>query len=131
MIVFSPTPALADVCTGRSQPGITVTVAGQPVRIPGIEVEVCRDIGTATVTPTPSVVTSGYPCDSACLAIVIDWGSSSADQNVTVSYSIDGSGTSRTIDLPISNASDPCIFGVGFPSPPVGGCLISVDPDDF
>ena len=130
-IVFSPTPAHADICTGHSQPGITITVAGRPVRIPEMEVEICRDIGTATLTPTPRVYTSGYPCESACAAIVIDWGYSSADQTVTVTYSDDESSSSHTFRIPISNASDLCVFGVGFPSPPVDGCLIEVDPDDF
>jgi hypothetical protein len=131
MLVLSPSPAGADVCTRREQPGVTITVGGTPVRIPTIYVEVCRDVSTTGLVPTPEVVTSGYGCSTNCLAIVLDYAYSSADQDVRVTYTIDGSGTSRTVTLPISSGdgSDFCVFGVGFPAPPVGGCYISIDPD--
>ncbi|HEV2757343.1 MAG TPA: hypothetical protein VG318_16380 [Actinomycetota bacterium] len=132
MLVLGPSPAQADICTRREQPGLTVTVAGAPVRVPSIYVEVCRDISTGPLAPMPEVVTSGSACHTGCLAILLRYEYADAGQNVSVTYELDGDGSSRTVWLPIAGSSggESCVFGVGVPSPPASNCLVSIDPDD-
>ncbi|MDQ3957049.1 MAG: hypothetical protein M3273_01875 [Actinomycetota bacterium] len=130
LLTAAPQAASAATCQSRSQPGITVSVGSQSVRIPAVYVEVCVEANVDPV-PIPNVRTSGWPCESGCLAIMLDWGGSQPNSGVTVTYSIDGSGDTINGTVPFTGGwgGEFCYFGVGFPSPPAGGCFVNIDPD--
>lgn len=137
-LLVPATPANAVVtCVAHFQPGITVTVAGVPVRIPAVDVSVCVDRALAgEYLPTPNVVTGpvvgGPNCQTNCYAIWFSTGSAShPNTTVTVRVELDGTGVNRTVTVPLPGGLNSfCVFGVGFPDPPVGNCLISIDPDN-
>lgn len=130
MLVVSPTAAQAAECRSHSQPGITITVGSTPVRIPAIAFTVCAEANLDAI-PTPRVDTSGNYCVSPCLAIVLDWGAYQPNSGVHVTYSIDGSGDSQSVEVPFTGGwgGRYCYFGAGVPNPPEAGCYISIDPD--
>jgi hypothetical protein len=124
------------VCRGHSQPGITVTVFGIPVRIPAINVNVCVDTATPTsLVPVVDVVTgpqAGSPCQTSCLAVIVRTFPDRANTTVTVTALVDGVGVSnQPVNLPVPGPPGGlCVIGMGFPDPPIANCLVVVDPDD-
>lgn len=123
------------VCRGHSQPGITITVAGVPVRIPAINVNVCVDTATPTsLIPVIDIVTgpqAGSPCQTNCFAIVVRTFPDNPNTTVNVTVLLDGVGVSEPITVPIPGGpTGLCIIGAGFPDPPIFNCLIRVDPDN-
>lgn len=130
------TPAAADDCTGHSQPGITVGVGDETVRIPAVVVAICRNTEDSTWPPDPIVVTEGPGCTSGCLAVVLDHGGHPSSWNPgwsgTITVTLDGAGVDETIVIPGTQfvGGQRCYFGVGFPSPPRTECFVRIDPDN-
>lgn len=123
------------VCRGHSQPGITITVAGVPVRIPAIDVNVCVDTATPTsLIPVIDVVTGpqpGSPCQTNCFAIVVRTFPDNPSTTVTLTVLLDGVGVSEPITIPVPGGPGGlCVIGAGFPDPPIFNCLIRIDPDN-
>jgi hypothetical protein len=129
MLIVAPSPAHA-ACSGHFQPGATLTVAGQPVRIPALEIEVCQSGPTTTLVPAVDVITSSYgSCSTNCYAVVLRQSPSSPYENVTVRVLADGEGVDETKFVYVGGSTSFCVLGAGFPAPPVSGCFISFDPD--
>lgn len=131
-LVVNPAAAHAAECRSHTQPGITITIGGTPVRVPAIDMTVCVEANVDAI-PTPRVDSSGNYCVSPCLAIILDWGTYQPDSGVSLTYSIDGSGDSQGVAVPFTGGwgGRYCYFGVGVPNPPESNCYISIDPDGF
>lgn len=124
-----------DVCRTHSQPGFTVTVGPQQVRIPAVSVSVCVDgPDAASLVPGVFVVTgpvAGSTCTTNCFAVFADFNPSQPGTTVSVSVTLDGNGVSQTKTLPVPGGNTRvCLFAIGFPDPPIAGCLVRVDPDN-
>jgi hypothetical protein len=131
LVPAAPAGAI-ETCQGISRPGVTITVAGQPVRIPAIEVTVCVDTPTP-VTLVPQLIvqtqpTVGSPCVSECLAIGLLFNPDQPATTVTVTVRLDGAGPSETITIP-HPGTFLCLVSGGEPEPMVPNCLILLDPD--
>lgn len=131
LVPAAPASAV-ETCQGISRPGVTVTVAGQPVRIPAIDVTVCVDTADpVSLVPTLIVQTQptvGSPCVSECLTIGLLLSPSQPASTVTVTVKLDGQGPSETITIP-HPGTFVCLVSGGEPSPMVPNCLILIDPD--
>lgn len=132
-VLVPATPAAAiETCQGISRPGVTITVAGNPVRIPAVEVTVCVD------TPTPMSLlpqlfvqtqpTAGSPCVSECLTIGLLFNPDQPATTVTVTVKADGAGPSRTTTIP-HPGTFVCLVSGGEPQAMHPNCLILIDPD--
>lgn len=134
LLVPAAPASATSVCRGHSQPGITITVAGIPIRIPAIVVNVCVDTATPTsLVPIVDLVTgpqAGSPCQTNCFALQLRTSPDRPDTVVSVTVTLDGTGVSRTITLPVPGGPGGlCLVSAGFPDPPIFNCLVRVDPD--
>jgi hypothetical protein len=128
ILVVAP-PAHA-TCAGHFQPGGTLTVGGNPVRIPTIDVEVCHVGPTTSIAPMPEAITGpSGACFSNCFALGLRADPTRPATDVTVRAELDGAGVDRQVLHLTHDDSFVCLVGVGFPAPPVSGCFISFDPD--
>ncbi|HEX2196702.1 MAG TPA: hypothetical protein VHJ76_07225 [Actinomycetota bacterium] len=129
MVVAAPTPAHA-ACTGHFQPGGTLTVAGQPVRIPAVDVAVCQSGSTTSALPTAEVINGpSGSCTTNCFALLLVTNPCCGDTEASVRVELDGSGVDQELVHLDNEDSSFCVVGVGFPAPPVSGCFVSFDPD--
>jgi hypothetical protein len=130
MVAVGASPAFA-TCAGHFQPGATLTVGGNPVRIPAIDVQVCHVGPTTSMVPVPEVITNpAGTCSTNCFAIVLRSSPISPNTTASVRLELDGTGVDRSQVIPVpGGAMNFCVIGVGFPDPPVSNCFISFDPD--
>lgn len=113
-------------------PGATVTVAGNPVRVPQQRLRLCTRDTTdpAALIPSLEVDTrEAQGCVGTCFALTLHHGNSFSGEVVLV-HDLEYEETEYSVFIPqVLSAGQPCLFGYGSPNPPVWGCLVSVAPD--
>lgn len=127
-----PSQARAATCQSvpGSTPGTDISIGGQPHRVPGVSnVKVCADTGSVGLVSV-SFDGNGY-CNFGCFSVLIP-GSEVDLAGVTISYALDGSPRSTTVDPGGAPGGDEgCLLSVGGPDAPYPSCSpgVAIGPD--
>lgn len=121
MIAWGAPAHAACTTVPASTPGSTVRLAGQDHRIPSISgISVCTAGGSV---PLVWVEASGGSCSLGCLSIGLT-GDGAEAGSVTISYQVDGSPASRTVEPGgVGGPGDSCLLSVGAPQAPRPTCF--------
>jgi hypothetical protein len=113
-----------------STPGTDISIGGQPHRVPGVSnVKVCVDTGSIGLISV-SFAGNGY-CDVGCFSVLIPGGGIDL-AGVTISYALDGSPRSTTVDPGGTPGGEGgCLLSVGGPEAPYPTCSpgVAIGPD--
>lgn len=132
LVMAAPPRAQAATCQAvpGSTPGTDISVGGQPQRVPGVSnVKVCFDTGSAGLISV-SLDGNGY-CTFGCFSVLMSDGEIDV-AGVTISYALDGSPRSTTIDPGgTPGGAEGCLLSVGGPDAPYPTCSpgVAIGPD--